>query len=165
MHKILLVYLHTLSINRPAHLEDICQRNAFSTSNCVICNCHCSLGVVESPSFLIVWRPYWAGEAQPGCRLKHWNYFCVQFSAISEKALLVGSSPGFIHFSFWWDKPVDEDEYGTLVEWYWEEKTDVRAEKPFARTSSTIISNGLAQDWTCDSLLISLQTTAFKDGK
>jgi hypothetical protein len=45
-----------------------------------------------------------------------WKYFYIQCFQISARSLLYGRFPGFARLSFWYEKHVDEDEYGALVE-------------------------------------------------
>jgi hypothetical protein len=37
---------------------------------------------------------------------------------ISGRAVLFGRLPSFVRLSFWYEYHVDEDEYGTLLEWH-----------------------------------------------
>jgi hypothetical protein len=47
---------------------------------------------------------------------------------VCERTFLFGRLPGFTNLFFWYEQYVDE--YGTLVEWYWQGKTEVLGAKP-----------------------------------
>ena len=73
---------------------------------------------------------------------KKWKYFSFPMTnnpipPISERALLFGRFPGFDRLSFWYGSHVDDDEFGTLVEWYWQGKTEELWETSYSATLST----------------------------
>jgi hypothetical protein len=49
----------------------------------------------------------------------------IQYCCSSEITLCFGRFPWFDRLSFWYEQPVDEDEYNTLVELCWQKKTPV----------------------------------------
>jgi hypothetical protein len=68
---------------------------------------------------------------------------------------------GPAHLSFWLEQHVHKEEYGTLVEWYWQAKTKVFGEKPIQFPICTSpISHGLIWDWTQASVVTAWQLTA-----